>query len=58
MLATGASFLSIVGLKTWDEATVQYPTQALLAMAVPCGSTLRILFAPSCGPKGSSKFER
>jgi hypothetical protein len=33
MLATGAIFLSIVGLKTWDEVTIQYPTQALLAMA-------------------------
>jgi hypothetical protein len=33
MFATGAVFLSIVGLKTWDEVTVQYPTQALLAMA-------------------------
>ena len=26
--------LSIVGAKTWDEVTTQYPTQALLAMAV------------------------
>jgi hypothetical protein len=33
MFATGAIFLSIVGLKTWDEVTNQYPTQALLAMA-------------------------
>lgn len=33
MLATGAIFLSIVGLKRWDQVTVQYPTQALLAMA-------------------------
>jgi hypothetical protein len=33
MLVTGAIFLSIVGLKTWDQVTVQYPTQALLAMA-------------------------
>jgi cytochrome bd-type quinol oxidase subunit 2 len=33
MIATGAIFLSIVGLKTWDEVTIQYPTQALLAMA-------------------------
>jgi hypothetical protein len=23
----------VVGLKTWDQVTVQYPTQALLAMA-------------------------
>jgi hypothetical protein len=34
MIATGAIFLSIVGLKTWDEVTNQYPTQALMAMAV------------------------
>lgn len=33
MIATGAIFLSIVGLKTWDEVTSQYPTQALVAMA-------------------------
>src|SRR3954447_16425804 len=38
MLATGAIFLSVVGVKTWDEVTAQYPTQALLAMAV--GMTL------------------
>jgi cytochrome bd-type quinol oxidase subunit 2 len=34
MIATGAIFLTIVGAKTWDEVTTQYPTQALLAMAV------------------------
>jgi hypothetical protein len=33
MLATGAIFLSVTGLKTWDEMTVQYPTQILVAMA-------------------------
>jgi cytochrome bd-type quinol oxidase subunit 2 len=33
MIATGAVFLSIVGLKTWDQVTIQYPTQALVAMA-------------------------
>jgi hypothetical protein len=33
MIATGAIFLTIVGLKTWDEVTSQYPTQALVAMA-------------------------
>jgi NhaP-type Na+/H+ or K+/H+ antiporter len=33
MIATGAVFLSVVGLKTWEQVTVQYPTQALLAMA-------------------------
>ncbi|MGZ4591623.1 MAG: hypothetical protein ACXV4A_01765 [Actinomycetes bacterium] len=34
MIATSAVFLTVVGLKTWDEVTVQYPTQALWAMAV------------------------
>jgi hypothetical protein len=34
MIAAGAIFLSVVGLKTWDEITFVYPTQALLAMAV------------------------
>jgi hypothetical protein len=34
MMVTGAVFLTVVGLKTWDEVTAQYPTQALLAMAV------------------------
>jgi hypothetical protein len=38
MVATGAIFLSIVGLKTWGEVTAQYPTLALLAMAA--GMTL------------------
>jgi hypothetical protein len=33
MIASGAIFLAIVGLKTWDELTFQYPTQALVAMA-------------------------
>jgi NhaP-type Na+/H+ or K+/H+ antiporter len=33
MIATGAIFVSITGLKTWDEVTVQYPMQVLLAMA-------------------------
>ncbi len=33
MIATGAIFLSVVGLKTWGEVTSQYPTQALVAMA-------------------------
>jgi len=33
MITAGAIFLTIVGAKTWDEVTVQYPTQALLAMA-------------------------
>jgi hypothetical protein len=33
MIATGAIFLSAVGVKTWDEVTTTYPTQALLAMA-------------------------
>ncbi len=33
MIAAGAIFLLVVGLKTWDQVTLQYPTQALLAMA-------------------------
>jgi hypothetical protein len=34
MLATGAIFVSVVGLASWDEITSVYPTQALVAMAV------------------------
>jgi hypothetical protein len=34
MFLTGLVFLSVVGLRTWDEITFVYPTQALLAMAV------------------------
>ena len=34
MMATGAIFLTVVGLKTWDEVTTQYPAQALGAMAI------------------------
>jgi hypothetical protein len=33
MIATGAIFVAIVGLKSWDQVTAQYPNQALLAMA-------------------------
>lgn len=33
MVATGAIFVFVVGLKSWDQVTLQYPTQALLAMA-------------------------
>jgi hypothetical protein len=33
MIATGAVFLAVVGLKTWDEITFVYSTQALVAMA-------------------------
>jgi hypothetical protein len=33
MVVTGAIFVSVTGLKTWDEVTVQYPNQVLLAMA-------------------------
>ncbi len=33
MIVTGAVFVSVVGLRTWDEITHVYPTQALLAMA-------------------------
>lgn len=38
MIATGAVFIAVVGLKTWDEVTTQYATQSLLAMAA--GMTL------------------
>jgi len=34
MGVAGAIFLSGVGLKSWDQVTTVYPTQALLAMAV------------------------
>jgi hypothetical protein len=34
MIGAGVAFVSIVGLKSWDQVTTQYPTQALLAMAV------------------------
>jgi hypothetical protein len=33
MMAAAAVFLTIVGLKTWDEVTTQYATPALLVMA-------------------------
>jgi hypothetical protein len=33
MIATGAIFVSVTGLKTWDEVTIQYPNQVLLGMA-------------------------
>ena len=38
MIATGAIFIAVVGLKTWDEVTTQYATQSLLAIAA--GMTL------------------
>jgi hypothetical protein len=41
MIATGAMFVAIVGVKTWSEVTIQYPTQALLAMAA--GMTVPML---------------
>ena len=34
MIVGGAILLSVVGLKTWDEVTTQYGTQALIVMAV------------------------
>jgi hypothetical protein len=34
MIAAGAVFITVVGLKSWEEVTTQYPTQSLLAMAV------------------------
>lgn len=38
MIAFAAIFLGVVGLKTWDEVTTQYPNEALLGMAA--GMTL------------------
>jgi hypothetical protein len=34
MIVAGAVLLTVVGLKTWDEVTTQYGTQALIVMAV------------------------
>jgi hypothetical protein len=34
MFATGAIFISVVGLASWDEITSVYPTRALVAMTV------------------------
>ncbi len=34
MIVSAAVFLSVVGLKTWEEVTTQYATQSLLVMAV------------------------
>jgi hypothetical protein len=34
MIVTGAVFIAIVGVKSWNDVTLHYPTQALLAMAV------------------------
>jgi hypothetical protein len=34
MIVSAAVLLSFVGLKTWDEVTTQYGTQALIMMAV------------------------
>lgn len=54
MVATGAIFLSAVGLKTWQEVTVEYPTQALLAMAA--GMTIPMvawMLYRGMGPKHS-----
>jgi hypothetical protein len=34
MIVSAAILLTFVGLKTWDEVTTQYGTQALTAMAV------------------------
>jgi hypothetical protein len=33
MVTAGAVVMTITGLKTWDQVTIQYPTQALVAMA-------------------------
>jgi hypothetical protein len=34
MIVSAAALLTVVGLKTWDEVTTQYATQALVVMAV------------------------
>jgi len=34
MIASAAVLLTFVGLKTWDEVTTQYGTQALITMAI------------------------
>jgi hypothetical protein len=34
MVASGAILMAVVGLKSWNEVTIQYPNQALLVMAV------------------------
>jgi hypothetical protein len=34
MIATGAIFVSVVGLASWDEITSVYPAEALEAMAI------------------------
>jgi hypothetical protein len=41
IIVTSVIFVFVVGLKSWDEVTAQYPTQALLAMAV--GMTLPMI---------------
>ena len=57
MLATGAIFLSITGLKTWDQVTIQYPTQVLLAMAA--GMSLPMvawMLYRGMGPRNASEM--
>jgi hypothetical protein len=41
MIATGAIFITMVGVTSWDEVTIQYPTQSLLAIAA--GMTLAMV---------------
>jgi hypothetical protein len=53
MLVTGAIFVSVVGLKTWDEVTVQYPAQALLAMAA--GMTIPMVAWMLCRGYGTQE---
>jgi uncharacterized protein YacL len=33
MIPAAAIFVTVTGMKTWDQVTTQYPTQALLTMA-------------------------
>jgi hypothetical protein len=56
MVATGAIFLSVVGLRTWGEVTLRYPTQALLAMAL--GMTLpMVVWMEHVGMRRSHTYE-
>jgi hypothetical protein len=57
MLATGAIFVSATGLKTWDQVTILYPTQVLLAMAA--GMSLPMvawMLYRGMGPRNASEM--
>jgi len=57
MVVTGAIFLSVVGLKSWDAVTSQHPTQALIAMAI--GMTMPMvgwMLYRGMGPRNASEM--